>query len=72
MLKQTQLLQQIKVLSKPCLVIQIPEYLKWTKLQALIYDTLPPTTATVDNVIRLEKLSANGQFSVGTQLAVSL
>ena len=60
MLKQTQLLQQIKVLSKSYLVIQIPEYLKWTKLQALVYDTIPPTTATIANVIGLEKLSANG------------
>ena len=42
------------------------------KLQALVYDTLPPTTAIVDYVIGLEKLSANQQFLGDAQTAVSL
>ena len=37
------------------------------KLQALVYDILPPTTA-----IGLEKLSANEQFFDDAQMAVSL
>ena len=35
---------------------------KIPKLQALVYDILPPTSATVDYAIGLEKLSSNGQF----------
>ena len=42
------------------------------KLQALVYDILPPTTAIVDYVIGLEKLSANQQFLGDAQTAVSL
>ena len=42
------------------------------KLQALVYDIFPPTTAVIDYAIGLEKLSANGQFFVGAQVAVSL
>ena len=41
-------------------------------LQALVYDILPPTTATIDYAIGLEKMSANGQFFIGVQIAVSL
>ena len=41
-------------------------------IQAPIYDILPPTTATVDYAIGLEKLSANGQFFVVVQMAASL
>ena len=41
------------------------------KLQALDYDILRPTTAITDYAIGLEKLSANGQFFVGVQMAVS-
>ena len=33
-----------------------------TKLQALVYDILPLTTATIHYVKGLEKLSATGQF----------
>ena len=33
-----------------------------TKLQARVYDILPPTTAIVDYAVGLEKLSANEQF----------
>ena len=32
------------------------------KLQALVYDIVPPTTAILDYAIGLEKLSANEQF----------
>ena len=39
------------------------------KLQALVY-ILPPTTAIVNYTVGLEKLSANGQFFVGAQIAV--
>jgi len=46
-------------------------YIKAT-LQALVYDIFPPTTATTDYVIGLEKLSANEQFFVGAQMEVSL
>ena len=42
------------------------------KLQALVYDILPPTTAMVDYAIGLEKLSANEQFFEDAQTAVSL
>ena len=42
------------------------------KLQALVYDVLPPTSAIIDYAVGLEKLSANGQFFVGIQMAVSL
>ena len=40
----------------------------WCKCQALV----PPTTATTEYAIGLEKLSANGQFFVGVQMAESL
>ena len=42
------------------------------KLQAPVYDTLPPTTAIVDYTVGLEKLSANEQFFNDAQTAVSL
>ena len=54
------------------------------KLQALVYDILPsttaiadynilpPTTATVDYAIDVEKLSANERFFDDTQTAVGL
>ena len=38
----------------------------------LVYDILPPTTATVDYAIGPEKLSANEHFFHDTQTAVSL
>ena len=34
-----------------------------------VYNLLPPTTAIIDYAIGLEKLSANGQVFVGTQMA---
>ena len=42
------------------------------KLQAGVYDTLPPTTAVVDYATGLEKLSANEQVFDSAQTAVSL
>ena len=44
----------------------------YVKLQALVYGILPPTTAIIDQAIGLEKLSADEQFFVGVQMAVSL
>ena len=40
------------------------EELERTRLQALVYDILPPTTATIGYATGLEKLSANGQIFV--------
>ena len=42
------------------------------KLQALVYDILPSTTAVISYVIVSSKLSANEQFFVGVQTVVSL
>ena len=42
------------------------------KLQALVYHILPPTAALIGYAMGLEKLSANGQFFAGAQMAVSL
>ena len=39
-----------------------------TKLQALVYDILPLTTAVFSYDIGSRKLSANEQFSIGTQI----
>ena len=43
-----------------------------TKLQALVYDILPSTTAVFSHAIGSRKLSANKQFFVGAQTVVSL
>ena len=42
------------------------------KLQALAYSILLPTTARTDHALGLEKLSANGKFCIGAQMAVNL
>ena len=42
------------------------------KLQALVYDILPSTTAVFSFAIGSRKLSANEQFFVGAQTVVSL
>ena len=42
-----------------------------SKLRELVYDSLPPTTATVDCAIGLETLSANEQFFDDAQMAVN-
>ena len=44
----------------------------WGKLQALVYDILPSTTAVFSYAIGPRKLSANGQFLGGAQTVVSL
>ena len=41
------------------------------KLQALVYDILPSTTAVFSYAIGSKKLSANEQFFVGAQTVVS-
>ena len=47
--------------------------MKWTgKLQALVYDILPSTTAVFSYAIGSRKLSANEQFFVGAQTVVSV
>ena len=46
--------------------------LREPKLQALVYDILPPTTDIADYAIGLEKLSANEQFFDDAETAVSL
>ena len=43
-----------------------------TKLQTLVYDILPSTTAVFSYAIGSRKLSANEQFFVGAQTVVSL
>ena len=43
-----------------------------TKLQALVYDILPSTTAVFSYTIGSRKLSVNEQFFVGAQTVVSL
>ena len=42
-----------------------------SRLQALVNCFLPSTTAITDYAIGLEKLSANGKFFVGVEMAVS-
>ena len=42
------------------------------KLQALVYDILPSTTAVFSYATGSRKLSANEQFFVGAQIVVSL
>ena len=42
------------------------------KLQALVYDILPSTTAVFSYAIGSRKLSANEQFFVGAQIVVGL
>ena len=42
------------------------------KLQALVYDILPSTTAVFSYAIGPRKLSANEQFFVGAQTVVRL
>ena len=47
-------------------------FLNAPKLQALVYDILPSTTAVFSYAIGSRKLSANKQFFVGAQTVVSL
>ena len=39
------------------------------KLQVLVHDILRPVTAIIGYVIGIRKLSANGAFSLGAQMA---
>ena len=43
-----------------------------SKLQALVYDILSPTSAIIGYAFGLQRLSANRQFFFGAQMAVSL
>ena len=43
-----------------------------SRLQALVYDILPSTTAVFNYAIGSRKLSANEQFIVGAQTVVGL
>ena len=43
-----------------------------SKLQALVYDIVPSTTAVFSYALGSRKLSANEQFSVGAQTVVSV
>ena len=56
------------------LFCQSPALLLMTipKLQALVYDILPSTTAIFSYIIGSRKLSANEQFFVGAQTVVNL
>ena len=47
-------------------------YIIGPKLQALVYDILPSTTAVFNYAIGSRKLSANEQFFVAAQTVVSL
>ena len=58
----------VERVSKPSVHAQM--YLH--KLQALVYDILPSTTAVFSYAIGSRKLSANEQFFVGAQTVVSL
>ena len=45
---------------------------EWCRLQALVHDILPSTTAVFSYIIGSRKLLANEQFFVGTQTALSV
>ena len=49
-----------------------PSLIPPRKLQALVYDILPSTTAVFSYTIRSRKLSANEHFFVGAQTVISL
>ena len=51
---------------------ECPEVTLYSKLQALVYDILPSTTAIFSYTIGSRKLSSNEQFFVGAQTVVSL
>ena len=54
-----------------CTFLSFPSLVSF-KLQALVYDILPSTTAIFSYAIRSRKLSANEQFFVDAQTVVSL
>ena len=55
-----------------CYAEQSPKDNVRSKLQALVYDILPSTTAVFSYAIGSRKLSASEQFFVGAQTGVSL
>ena len=55
-----------------CAVFSCVQIMVWLKLQALVYDILPSTTAVFSYAIGSRKLSANEQFLVGAQTVVGL
>ena len=61
-------------LTKGCLEVltNLGKVSPWSKLQALVYDILPSTTAVFSYATGSRKLSTNEQFFVGAQTAVSL
>ena len=50
----------------------LPSVTPHTKLQTLVYDILPSTTAVSSYAIGSRKLSANEQFFVGAQTVAGL
>ena len=55
-----------------CSHMTVLEGRSWPKLQALVYDILPSTTAVFSYAIGSRKLSANEQFFLGAQTVVRL
>ena len=53
-------------------IVRVQELSPKVKLQTLVYDILPSTTAVFNYAIGARKLSANEQFFVGAQTVVSL
>ena len=53
-------------------IVRVQELSPKVKLQTLVYDILPSTTAVFSYAIGARKLSANEQFFVGAQTVVSL
>ena len=53
-------------------IVRVQELSPKVKLQTLVYDILPSTTAVFSYAIGARKLSANKQFFVGAQTVVSL
>ena len=53
-------------------VVKVCDTYVSVKLQALVYDILPLTTAVFSYAIRSRKLSANEQFFISAQIVVSL
>ena len=51
---------------------KVSDVYRRAKLQALVYDILPSTTAVLSYAIGSRKLSANEQFFVGAQTVVRL
>ena len=63
-------LWSVRIVSRPQPAVQTPS--ASLRLQALVYDILPSTTAVFSYAIGSRKLSASEQFFVGAQTVVSL